>query len=205
MDLKEKLDSEALSKINNVYILDASAILDHPDIENYKEKYKFIKSPALYILTTMTLAELDNNKYKNRGNFKIFTEYLRKYCANGKLSESQLLMNKKDYILYCKKNLRDKDIENKEFNWLSDDYTDKHLLCFVIWLKKICDKTVSIISCDNLIKILCTEASINHVFLELLKKYEPKADGTTDPSLKPELKAPESDLEFKPKNKNIKK
>jgi len=174
-----------LDKIHaeNFYIFDTCVVLDDSCIEKYSEKYKHIKAPAVFIITTAFLKEIDDLRHKSsfiKNNHDIFMSYLREYCNKGKLSKALKINPKGDYIYFHRENLKNIAAKNLELNWLDNDLIDKQLLCLAIDLKSKFKKKVTIISKDGLLKVLCTEQDVEYVYPE--EKEELKPINSTGPS-----------------------
>jgi len=174
-------------RVKKLYILDASAVLDDPEIGEYNKKYLKEKDSIVFIITTACLKEIDDQKYKSkntRKNYKIFMQKLREFCIRKKLSNGKLIFSSKgtkEYIIYYPYDL--KKIEDEKYEWLQNEYPDRQLLCFARMLKKSGKKT-GIISGDSLLKVLCKEEGIKYIYVPISSGDDIQSSDTTSEDIK---------------------
>lgn len=172
MKLNTKLDSTKLdfTKIpaGYCYVLDASAVLRDAAIEDYRITYKHLrfKEPGIYILSTVSLAEVDRGKYTRDGqdNYYLLMERLRKWARIKKLSTGPLMKaGENNHILFFKGQIE--NIQRRELSWLHQSYGDRHILSLALELRKA-KRKVAVVSRDSLMSVVCKELGIPHKFLE---------------------------------------
>ena len=179
-------------QINNIpvdclYVLDASAILNNPQIEEYD-----VKEPSCFIVIPAFLNELDGLKNsKNREEAVTFFKKILEYSKKGKFLDGCEIKNNV-FLKFVQIDLEAKD---GRYDWLNDSYVDKKILCTALKLKENTDKAIYIVSADSLLKILCDIEEIGYIYVA---KKEYSSSSSTMPGIPPiemSLKSKESKSE----------
>lgn len=167
MHLKAKLDLSQIKilsdKVKEVYLIDTSVILNYAKIDKYNREFndKF-KESGLYVLTCPVLREVDKREDNRRIQFDEFKEILRKLSSpKNKLSKGK--KTGENYIIFLPFDLKKIQTQNELLSNLDETETDTQLLKLALELK---DERIkcTIVSRDNLLKVLCDELNIKHIF-----------------------------------------
>jgi hypothetical protein len=161
---RSPLDSEPLDlsavPSGHCYVLDASAVLADPSIDEYVESYE-LDQPAVFILTTVCLREIDDQKRGFRKSHAAFMEKIRIWSRTAKLSTGPLIGDERR-LFFLRAKIE--DATDSLFDWLHKDYGDRQLLCLARQLQQA-GRTVTILSRDGLMKVLCKEVDLGYEFI----------------------------------------
>jgi predicted ribonuclease YlaK len=144
----------------NIYILDTSAIMTDSKLDLYVENHTLIR-PAVFLLTTPVLKEIDDKKPKAAANFKNnfanFITSILKWQGLNKLSEG-VLANTFDGLYLS---THDESVLDLELNKWIGSHADHFILATAQKLAQQGER-VGVLSDDAMLTVLCREFDVTH-------------------------------------------